>query len=248
MLLQGLTGSGMLPTKERLLIVANRLPITVKQDEDRQYVFTPSSGGLVTGLSGLTQSAEFQWFGWPGVEVPRRCVKGIENRLAQEFSAVPIWLSQKICEHHYNGFSSTYDIMYTREYAKLDVNADSILWPALHEFRDRVYPDHTAGIAYEAVNRLFAKEVASHVKDNDVIWIHDYHLMLLPQYLREELGDSVQGVKIGFFLHTPFPGPDMWKEVQMSADLLKGLLGADLIGFHTEEYVRNFEQCCKEML
>jgi len=71
---------------------------------------------------------------------------------------------------------------------------------------------------------------------------------LLPQYLREELGDSVRGVKIGFFLHTPFPASDMWRDVPMSADLLKGLLGSDLIGFHTEEYVRNFEQCCRDIL
>ena len=101
-----MTGSGELQNKERLLIVANRLPITVKQNGERDYVFTPSSGGLVTGLSGLTRSAQFQWFGWPGVEVPRRCIKGIEKKLAEDFSAVPIWLSQKMCEHHYNGFSS----------------------------------------------------------------------------------------------------------------------------------------------
>jgi len=97
----------MISAVDRLLIVANRLPITVKQNGVRDYVFSPSSGGLVTGLSGLTQSTEFQWFGWPGVEVPRRCVKEMENRLAQECSAVPIWLSEKLCEHHYNGFSST---------------------------------------------------------------------------------------------------------------------------------------------
>jgi trehalose 6-phosphate synthase len=125
---------------------------------------------------------------------------------------------------------------------------DSILWPALHEFRDLIRPDHTAGIAYEAVNRLFAKELASHVRNDDVVWIHDYHLMLLPQYLREELGDSVKNVKIGFFLHTPFPGSEIWKDVPLSADLLKGLLGADLIGFHTEEYVRNVEECCRNIL
>jgi trehalose 6-phosphate synthase len=107
MLLQDMTGSGMPPSKDRLLIVANRLPITVKQNEAREYVFTPSSGGLVTGLNGVTRLADCQWFGWPGVEVPRRCVKGIENQVAKEFSAVPIWLSQTLCEHHYNGFSST---------------------------------------------------------------------------------------------------------------------------------------------
>jgi len=132
--------------------------------------------------------------------------------------------------------------------ANANITSDSILWPALHEFRNRIYPDHTASIAYEAVNRLFAKELANHIRNHDVVWIHDYHLMLLPQYLREELGDSVRGVKIGFFLHTPFPGIEMWKDVPMSADLLKGLLGSDLIGFHTEEYVRNFEDCCRKML
>lgn len=106
MLLQDMTGSGMLPGKDRLLIVANRLPVTVKQNEVSEYEFTPSSGGLVTGLNGITSSAECQWFGWPGVEIPRRHVRGIEKQLARDFSAVPIWLSQKLCDHHYNGFSS----------------------------------------------------------------------------------------------------------------------------------------------
>ena len=139
-------------------------------------------------------------------------------------------------------------MIFCLDYTWLNVISDSVLWPALHEFRDLMHPDNTANIAYEAVNRLFAKEIASHVQRGDVIWIHDYHLMLLPQYLREELGDSANDVKIGFFLHTPFPGKEMWKDVPMSADLLKGLLGADLIGFHVEEYVRNFEECCRNML
>lgn len=133
-------------------------------------------------------------------------------------------------------------------HSKLIVMTDSILWPALHEFRELIRPDYTAGIAYEAVNRLFAKELASHVRNDDFVWIHDYHLMLLPQYLREELGESVKDVKIGFFLHTPFPASEIWKDVPLSADLLKGLLGADLVGFHTEEYVRNFEECCRNVL
>lgn len=230
MLLTSRVSGGIPNEPARLLIVANRLPITIKQNEHGEYAFMPSSGGLATGLRGLSQITQFQWFGWPGIEVPRREIKRIEDTLRQEFSAVPIWLSQKLSDYHYNGFSN------------------SVLWPALHDFRERMHTDLSSGVAYEAVNRLFAKELASHVRDNDVVWIHDYHLMLLPQYLREEIGDARTGFRIGFFLHTPFPGLDMWKDVPMSADILRGLMGADLVGFHTKQYAENFKNCCNEIL
>ncbi len=108
--------------------------------------------------------------------------------------------------------------------------------------------DDTATLAYEAVNRLFAKEIALHIGHDDLVWVHDYHLMLLPQFLREELGDRVQNVKIGFFLHTPFPDTDAWSIMPFKDQILRGVLGSNLIGLHTQNYADSFRHCCAAVL
>ena len=109
-------------------------------------------------------------------------------------------------------------------------------------------PDETAKVAFEAVNRIFAKEVTSHVRNNDNVWIQDYHLMLLPQFLREELGDSKKNVKIGFFLHTPFADGSDWSIMPLQDQVLRGILGSNLVGFHTTNDANNFRQCCRDIL
>jgi trehalose 6-phosphate synthase len=109
-------------------------------------------------------------------------------------------------------------------------------------------PDDTATVAYEAVNRLFAKEIALHVRDNDNVWIHDYHLMLLPQFLREELRDTKNNVKIGFFLHTPFPDSNDLSIMPFKDQILRGVLGSNLVGFHIQDYAHNFRRCCMDIL
>lgn len=108
--------------------------------------------------------------------------------------------------------------------------------------------DDTATVAYEAVNRLFAKEIALQLKDNGHVWIHDYHLMLLPLLLREELGESKCNVKIGFFLHAPFPDGSTWSVMPWKDQILRGILGSNLVGFHTPAYANNFRRCCMDIL
>jgi trehalose 6-phosphate synthase len=108
-------------------------------------------------------------------------------------------------------------------------------------------PDDTATMAYQAANRLFAKEIALHVSD-DSIWIHNYHLMLLPQFLREELGDTKSNVKIGVFLHTPFPDSSDFSIVPFKDQILQGVLGSNLVRFHTKDYAANFRRCCMDIL
>lgn len=122
------------------------------------------------------------------------------------------------------------------------------MWPILHGFRDKMVLDDAATVAYQATNRLFAKEIAPHVRDDDSVWIHDYHLMLLPQFLREELGDSKSNVKIGFFLHTPFPDCNDFSIVPFKDQILRGVLDSNLVGFHTRDYVANFRRCCMDIL
>jgi trehalose 6-phosphate synthase len=91
----------------RLLLVSNRLPITIKRSNDGKYTFSMSSGGLVTGLSGLSKSTEFQWYGWPGLEVPEREAAPLEKRLKDDYRAIPVFVADLLADRHYNGFSSS---------------------------------------------------------------------------------------------------------------------------------------------
>jgi trehalose 6-phosphate synthase len=96
------------PGKSRLLLVSNRLPITIRRSETGEYEFSMSSGGLVTGLSGLAKATSFQWYGWPGLEVPEDEAETVRERLNDEFNATPIFMDDKLADRHYNGFSSMY--------------------------------------------------------------------------------------------------------------------------------------------
>lgn len=108
--------------------------------------------------------------------------------------------------------------------------------------------DESAWAAYHEVNQLFANTVAADVQDGDMIWVHDYHLMLLPQMLRKLIGDSKKNVKIGFFLHTPFPSSEVYRIIPVREALLEGVLHCDLIGFHTYDYARHFLSSCSRIL
>lgn len=108
--------------------------------------------------------------------------------------------------------------------------------------------DKSAWEAYKEANCVFAKVIAGEVEDHDMIWVHDYHLMLLPEMLRMVLGNSKQNVKIGFFLHTPFPSSEIYRILPVRNDLLLGVLHCDLIGFHTSDYTLHFMESCTRFL
>jgi hypothetical protein len=129
-----------------------------------------------------------------------------------------------------------------------DCAIDSILWPLFHYHPGEITFDESAWEAYKEANRLFAKEIAKDVQDNDLIWVHDYHLMLLPAMLREEIGDSKRNVKFGFFLHTPFPSSEIYRILPVRNEILNGVLHCDLIGFHTYDYARHFLSSCSRIL
>lgn len=127
-------------------------------------------------------------------------------------------------------------------------SADSILWPLFHYHPGEITFDDQYWTAYQDVNRLFAKTIAKDVQDDDIIWVHDYHLMLLPQMLREEIGTRKKNVKIGFFLHTPFPSSEIYRILPVREEVLAGILSSDLIGFHTYDYARHFLSSCSRIL
>ncbi|PLB45526.1 alpha, alpha-trehalose-phosphate synthase 2 [Aspergillus steynii IBT 23096] len=215
----------------RLLIVSNRLPITIRRSESGKYEFSMSSGGLVTGLSGLSKTTTFQWYGWPGLEVPEDEVPSLKDRLKEEFGATPVFMDDKLADRHYNGFSN------------------SILWPLLHYHPGEIVFDEAAWDAYREANGLFAETIANEAREGDLIWVHDYHLMLLPELLRERLRQlGKQNIRIGFFLHTPFPSSEIYRILPVRSELLHGVLQCDLVGFHTYDYARHFLSSCAHIL
>ncbi|KAF1943296.1 glycosyl transferase [Clathrospora elynae] len=214
----------------RLLLVSNRLPITIKRSDEGKYDMSMSSGGLVSGLSGLSKTTTFQWYGWPGIQVPEDEIADLNDQLRKEYNAVPVMLDDELADKHYNGFSN------------------GIMWPLFHYHPGEITFDESSWDAYTEANRLFAKAVAKDVQDNDLIWVHDYHLMLMPAMLREELGDRKKNVKIGFFLHTPFPSSEIYRILPVRNEILLGVLHCDLIGFHTYDYARHFLSSCSRIL
>jgi trehalose 6-phosphate synthase/phosphatase len=203
----------------RLLVVANRLPFNTIRRAGVLH-FRPSPGGLAVGLSSLPESSKRLWLGWPGVtnEKLKADEKDqIRERLAAEHCH-PVFLSGKQMEGYYQGF------------------CNKTIWPLFHYFPRRTVYEARFWKTYMQVNEAFCDEVMKITKPGDSIWVHDYQLMLLPQLLRQRLPDS----KIGFFLHIPWPSFELFRLLPWREQILNGLLGADLIGFHTYDYVRHF--------
>lgn len=229
-----------------LIVVSNRLPVSVKR-VDGGFQSSISSGGLVTALSGL-KSTKFQWFGWPGIEVKDTADRDQVSQSLAEHRACPIFLDSDLAHEHYNGFSSKFQ-------ASLDILpdhlsdpiSDRILWPILH-YQSGVTFDDGPWQAYRRVNELFADQIAKAADNGNLIWVHDYHLMLLPGLLRSRLEQQGKYCAIGFSLHTPFPAGDFWRALPVRKDLIDGLLASDLIGFHTDEYKQNFIDTCSNLL
>lgn len=211
----------------RLLIVSNRLPVTLRADGDELSV-APSTGGLATALRGPHERGDSLWFGWPGDVSTLRDEqrKTADARLA-EMRAVPIHLTPEEVCGYYEGFSN------------------GVLWPLFHYLLDKVDVEgHRSFAAYEAVNERFADVVAARAEPGDLIWVHDYQLMLLPEALRRRL----PGARIGFFLHIPFPAPEVFRTCPWRERLLRGLLGADVIGFQTAAYRYHFVHAAARFL
>lgn len=210
----------------QLIIVSNRLPISIAIKRDDLY-FQPSVGGLATGLGSFYKSYQSLWIGWPGIsrEKMKGKEKDIESRLLSE-NCYPVFLSQRDLENYYYGFSN------------------KTIWPLFQYFTQYTVYDKNLWAAYKRVNEIFCDVVVNVAKSEDIIWIHDYHLMLLPKLIRERLPD----ITIGFFLHIPFPSFEMFRLLPWRTEIIEGFLGADLVGFHTYDYVRHFLDSVRRLL
>lgn len=194
----------------RIILASNRLPVLV-QDSDHGVELVRSSGGLVAGLGPVHDSRNGVWVGTLGGKEP-----GFDDLLRRE-RLVDVELAAEDQRRHYEGFSN------------------NVLWPLFHYVTRTVEYDAEDYAAYERVNAAFADAIVSQYKHGDHIWVHDYHLMLLPQMLRERLPAAT----IGFFLHIPFPSSEVFRLLPKADRILNGLLGANLIGVHTYDYGRH---------
>ena len=213
--------------KPRLIIVSNRLPINLVEENGRT-VAKESVGGLVTGvgayLDALDDSSPFSddfiWVGWPGKYLDDEAEFDFSAKIMGKFAIRPVNLTDEEMDSFYYGF------------------CNATLWPLFHYFQTYVVYDQAYWESYKRVNAAFAEAVNDIAEPGDIIWVHDYQIMLLPGMVRETNPD----VNIGFFLHIPFPSYELFRTLsrQWRTDILQGLLGADLIGFHTYDYTQHF--------
>ena len=205
-----------------LINVSNRLPITLEGDDIKK-----SSGGLVAALEGLPDTEyDAKWIGWPGGAVAADKQEELSRRLVAEHGCTPVFLTDEEAAAHYEGF------------------ANSSVWPLLHYMPDYLRYEPDWWEAYRKINQRFADQVISTAPDDALVWVHDYQLLLLPAMLRA----ARPGLRIGFFLHTPFPPYDVFRCHPRRRELVEGMLGADLLGFHTFGYLRHFRSAVLRLL
>ncbi len=211
----------------RLIIVSNRLPVSASRSEGRLEL-TRSVGGLATGLGSFYKNYQSSWLGWPGVTLEEitDSERSTLRASLQKESCYPVFLGEKDMEEYYFGFSN------------------KTIWPLFHYFSQYATYQQQFWEAYKRVNAIFSDEIVRIAEPEDTIWIHDYQLMLLPQMVRERLPDA----SIGFFLHIPFPSFEIFRLLPWRREILEGLLGSDLVGFHTYDYVRHFLSSVRQLL
>ena len=209
----------------RIVIVSNRLPITIQKRKGKLNYYQ-SAGGLATGLSSFCKSPDCMWIGWPGftsdVESDKIDIK--KNLLSKNMH--PIFLSKSDVNKYYEGF------------------CNGTIWPLFHYFMQYTVYDNTLWEAYKHINKIFYEKILEIIKPGDIIWIHDFHLLLLPGILREKLPDAT----IGFFLHIPFPSFEIFRTLPWRKEILSGITGSDLIGFHTYDYAQHFLNAVNRLL
>jgi trehalose 6-phosphate synthase/phosphatase len=209
----------------RVIIVSNRLPLVVRAEHD-EIVLSPASGGLASGLRPLHERGESLWIGWTG-DLPsvsraarKRLVRDLQQRRIQ-----PVELTRAESKAYYD-----------------DV-CNGVLWPLFHYQIDRIPPTAPEWAVYRAVNERFAEAIVREYREGDVIWIHDYHLLLVPGLVRRQLPDA----PIGFFLHIPFPAAEVFHVAPWRREILAGILGASVVGFHTPAYASQFENAVRAL-
>jgi len=211
----------------RLIVVSNRLPNVLMDEEVGAWRAHPSSGGLVTALSPVLEEVGGLWIGWRGTAKGARSEEPVAiGSSGAGYTLKSVGLTAEEIDRYYYGFSN------------------EVVWPLFHDLQSRCNFDPAYWHAYRAVSRKFAQAIAESATENDLVWVHDYHLMLVARELRN------MGVKarVAFFLHIPFPPLDMYMKLPWRQDILEGLLEYDLVGFQTVRDRNNLTYCVENLM
>ena len=211
----------------KILIVSNRLPFQFSV-ENKDIVVNPSVGGLATGMKSIHAAYDSKWVGWTGLEKESldENLKIKVSEVLKKEDCIDVPLSKKEVDLFYFGFSN------------------KTIWPLFHYFTEFTEYGKEEWDTYYKVNQKFADAILTNIQEGDKVWIHDYQLLLVPKMIRDKRPD----VSIGFFLHIPFPSFEIIRILPWRKEILEGILGADLIGFHTFDYERHFFSSVRRLL
>ncbi|KAB5534171.1 hypothetical protein DKX38_017282 [Salix brachista] len=220
--------------QDRIIIVGNQLPVKAKRRPDNKgWSFSWDEDSLLLQLKdGLPEEMEVLYVGSLGADIDLSEQDDVSQVLLDRFKCVPAFLPPDILSKYYHGFCKQY------------------LWPLFH-YMLPISGNHGGRFdrslweAYVAANKIFSQRVIEVINpEDDYVWIHDYHLMVLPTFLRRRFNR----LRMGFFLHSPFPSSEIYRTLPVREEILRALLNSDLIGFHTFDYARHFLSCCSRML
>lgn len=212
----------------KVTIISNRLPVVIRK-KDGAFEYEKSIGGLATGLKSFHEQAGSLWIGWLGLsdeELTEEEKELLQKELRDNYQCIPVFLSEQEIDLFYYGF------------------CNKTIWPLFHYFLNKTEYNFSTWEAYRRVNQKFSRVVENIIDDGDTVWIHDYQLMLLPKILK----DQYPNAHVGYFHHIPFPSHEIFRLLIWREEILEGFLGADLIGFHTYDYVRHFLSCTRRIL
>lgn len=211
----------------KTIIISNRLPLQINIDNHHLKI-TPSVGGLATGLKSFHKEGDSIWIGWTGLaeeEIPEELRESVKGETKKK-QCIPVSLTREEIQGFYYGFSNR------------------TIWPLFHYFMEFAEFEPSHWDAYKQVNQKYAEAILEHIEDGDDVWIHDYQLLLVPNLIRKKRAK----VSIGFFNHIPFPSYEVFRTLPWREEILEGMLGADLIGFHTYDYERHFLRSVNRIL
>jgi len=214
-------------TKKRLYLASNNIPVHIEK-QGSKFEITAADELTTSGLGEFYNQYQTRWIGLTGLEendLKRKEMHSLESKLT-EHRCIPVFPEQEDYKNYLHGFSK------------------STIWPLFHYFTQNTEYDDYTWEAYRRINQLFAEKILQFIDEGDILWIHDYHLMLLPRMIKEK----VPGVSIGLFLHVPFPSFEIFRLLPWRTEVMEGMLGADLIGFHTYDYVRHFMSAVRRIL
>lgn len=212
--------------KKKIIWVSNRLPVQISKKRGK-LIYQDSPGGLATCLRTNQNNQNFIFVGWPGYWTENKEERlEITRTLLKEYKSYPVFISPWELDRYYYGY------------------ANQVLWPLFHYFITYCDFNSSHWQVYQKINRRFYHQLMNIADPEDCFWIHDFHLLLLPLWLKRRFPQN----PLGFFLHTPFPSPDILKILPNKEQILSGMAGADVLGFHTQDYAKNFLQSAERFL